>query len=311
MDWLEATVTTNPQGADIVSEALMQWGAKGTQIMDRADMPDPARPAAQWELVDASLIDTFPKEVTVKAWFPQEADLVGLQEHLYHLPALAGFELGGLRLSLDNVQDSDWAEQWKRFYKPLRLGRRIVIRPTWEEYQSKADDLVIDLDPGMAFGTGTHETTALCVEMMEALYKGGPVLDVGTGSGILAIAAACLGAQPVVAIDIDPVAVRTARENVVQNGLTAQVDVRQGDLLQGVEGQFALGVANILADVIILLQASMWQVLQPGGLFICSGIIKDRAQDVRYALLNGGWQLVEERVRGEWVAIAWRRPVTG
>ncbi len=311
MDWLEASVTTNPEGADIVSEALMQWGAKGTQIMDRADMPDPARPSAQWELVDASLIDTFPEEVTVKAWFPQEADLAGLQEHLYHLPAMAGFELGGLRLRLSNVQDSDWAEHWKRFYKPLRLGRRIVIRPTWEEYQPKPDDLVIDLDPGMAFGTGTHETTALCVEMIEALYKGGPVLDVGTGSGILAIAAARLGAQPVVAIDIDPVAVRTARENVAQNGLTGQIEVRQGDLLQGVEGRYALGVANILADVIILLQASMYAALKPGALFICSGIIKDRAQDVRSALLEGGWQPLEERIQGEWVAMAWRRPVAG
>ena len=308
MDWLEASVTTNTPGADIVSEALMRYGAKGTQIIDRADVPDPAKPTGHWELVDPKLMEDMPEHVVVKAWFPEGTRLAALQEELATLPALSGLEMGELKLSFSQVKEEDWAEYWKNFYKPFRLGTRLVVRPTWESYTAQPGDLVIDLDPGMAFGTGTHETTALCAVLIEAYCRQGQVLDIGTGSGILAIAAAKLGAQRVLALDIDPVAVKVARENVAQNGLTDRVRVEQGDPLSGVAGQYDMAVANILADVIISLAGPVKQHVKPEGVFICSGIIRERAEDVRAALEGAGHTIVDERYEGAWAAFA-SRPV--
>lgn len=307
MDWIEISITTNTEGADIVSEALMRAGAKGTQIIDRGDVPDPSKPSGYWELIDPVLIEQMPEEVIVKAWFQDAAQIAPIAESLAQLPALAGFDLGGLMLSSNEVLEKDWAEYWKRFYKPFRIGSHLVVRPTWEEYQAQEQDVVIDLDPGLAFGTGTHETTALCAELIEQYYTGGTVLDVGTGSGILAIAAARLGADDVLAIDIDPLAVRTARENVEKNRLNDKITVRQGDLLEGAMGPYNFAVANILADVIIMLSDPLRRALKPGGIFVCSGIIRDREEDVRQALLQNDYRIIDTRHRGEWVAFAARR----
>lgn len=308
MEWIEASVHSNTEGAEIVSEALMRFGAKGTQIIDRADAEDSRRPGAQWDLIDQDVIDAMPEEVIVKAWFSGDAGLQGLRDSLLQLPALSGMALGSLKLALKGVQDQDWAEEWKRYYKPLRLGERLVIRPSWEPYQPLAEDIVIDLDPGMAFGTGTHESTALCMGLLEKHAVSGRALDVGTGSGILALAMAKLGASEVLAIDIDPLAVKAATENVAMNGLQQAVTVRQGDLLSAVEGRYALGCANILADVIMALAPGMLAVLEPGAPFICSGIIKDRADEVEARLLGVGYALLDRLHRGEWAAFAFRTP---
>ena len=307
MDWIEISITTNTQGADIVSEALMRAGAKGTQIIDRADVPDPSKPSGYWELIDPELIEQMPEEVVVKAWFMDPEQIAPLAEAVAQLPSLAGFDLGGLSISSNEVVEKDWAEYWKRFYKPFRIGTSLVVQPTWEEYAAQPGDVVIHLDPGLAFGTGTHETTALCAELIETYYAGGTVLDVGTGSGILAIAAAKLGAEDVLAIDIDPLAVRTAQENVDKNGLGERVTVRLGDLLEGAIGPYEFAVANILADVIIMLSDPLRQALKAGGIFVCSGIIRDREEDVRRALLQNNYEIIDTRHRGEWVAFAARR----
>ena len=307
MDWIEISITTNTQGADIVSEALMRAGAKGTQIIDRADVPDPSKPSGYWELIDPELIEQMPEEVVVKAWFMDPEQIAPLAEAVAQLPSLAGFDLGGLSISSNEVVEKDWAEYWKRFYKPFRIGTSLVVQPTWEEYAAQPGDVVIHLDPGLAFGTGTHETTALCAELIEKHYAGGTVLDVGTGSGILAIAAAKLGAEDVLAIDIDPLAVRTAQENVDKNGLGERVTVRLGDLLEGAIGPYEFAVANILADVIIMLSDPLRQALKAGGIFVCSGIIRDREEDVRRALLQNNYEIIDTRHRGEWVAFAARR----
>ena len=307
MDWIEISITTNTQGADIVSEALMRAGAKGTQIIDRADVPDPSKPSGYWELIDPELIEQMPEEVVVKAWFMDPEQIAPLAEAVAQLPSLAGFDLGGLSISSNEVVEKDWAEYWKRFYKPFRIGTSLVVQPTWEEYAAQPGDVVIHLDPGLAFGTGTHETTALCAELIEKHYAGGTVLDVGTGSGILAIAAAKLGAEDVLAIDIDPLAVRTAQENVDKNGLGERVKVRLGDLLEGAIGPYEFAVANILADVIIMLSDPLRQALKAGGIFVCSGIIRDREEDVRRALLQNNYEIIDTRHRGEWVAFAARR----
>lgn len=305
MDWIEITISTNTEGADIVSEALLRQGAVGTQIIDRADVPDPSKPNGFWELIDPKMIDEMPEDVQVKAWFESVEALRGLENCLKALPELTGMDLGTLAVSQQGVQEQDWSECWKQYYKPFRAGQHLVIKPSWENWNAAPGDLIIELDPGMAFGTGTHETTAMCVEMIEKHYHGGKVLDVGTGSGILAIAAARLGADSVLGVDIDPMAVRVAQENVEKNGLSREIDIRQGDLVAGLDNvQCEFAVANILADVIVLLAAPLKAHLTANATFVCSGILKEREQDVVDVLTRNGYQLFDRMQKGDWVALA-------
>lgn len=306
MEWMALTVHTTSQGADLVSQQLMALGAEGTQIRDRADIPDPSKPNGYWELIDQSLIDAMPQDVLVEAWFPLDeklpervSALKGCLKEMETLP-----DMGSLALSSSQVKDEDWSQVWKKFYKPFRAGRSLVVKPSWESYEAKPGDKIIQLDPGMAFGTGTHETTGMCLDLLDDyLIPGTRVIDLGTGSGILAIGAALLGAQDVLAIDIDPTAVKVAKENVAINGLTQQIEVMEGDLLEHVNQICGLCVANIIADVICLVAQPLKAHIAPGGLFICSGIIKEREADVAASLSAAGYTLLETRRRGEWVAM--------
>ena len=313
MDWIELTVHTTTQGAEVVSEALMLSGATGTMVEDRADIPDPDKPNGYWEIIDPKLIDSLPEDVQVHAWFEPDATfqerLQALRSQLDMNRRLAPeVDLGTLAIDTVNVKDEDWSEVWKQFYKPFRAGKSLVVKPTWEPYAPKPGDRVIEIDPGMAFGSGTHETTGMCLELLEEAVHGGErVIDVGTGSGILAIGAALLGAKDVLAIDIDPTAVKVARENVAHNHLEQTVTTLEGNLLEKVDAQCEVCVANIIADVICMFAAPLNDHIIPGGLFICSGIIKEREQDVTGALLAAGYTILDIRRKGEWVAMLSRR----
>ena len=313
MDWIELTVHTTTQGAEVVSEALMLSGATGTMVEDRADIPDPDKPNGYWEIIDPKLIDSLPEDVQVHAWFEPDATfqerLQALRSQLDMNRRLAPeVDLGTLAIDTVNVKDEDWSEVWKQFYKPFRAGKSLVVKPTWEPYAPKPGDRVIEIDPGMAFGSGTHETTGMCLELLEEAVHGGErVIDVGTGSGILAIGAALLGAKDVLAIDIDPTAVKVARENVAHNHLEQTVTTVEGNLLEKVDAQCEVCVANIIADVICMFTAPLNDHIIPGGLFICSGIIKEREQDVTGALLAAGYTILDIRRKGEWVAMISRR----
>ncbi|MDD2428899.1 MAG: 50S ribosomal protein L11 methyltransferase [Eubacteriales bacterium] len=304
MDWTEVNVSTTTQGADIVSAALINLGAKGTQIVDRADVPDPTQPHGYWELIDQELIDSMPEDVHVKAWFQSYKIPLSLMETLRQLPLLSGMDLGTLDVSSDTAKEKDWTEYWKRFYKPFRIGKRFVVKPGWETYAAAPQDLVIELDPGMAFGTGSHETTALCLELMEKYYLGGRMLDIGTGSGILAIAAARLGAEKITAVDVDPLAVRVAAENVSSNGLDEIIFVRQGDLTKGLNEKYDFAVANILADVILMLLQPLKDHVVNNGVCVFSGILLDKKEGVLEGLQSAGYITLEIRERGDWCAIA-------
>ncbi len=312
MDWIEIKVHTTTAGAELVSEQLMQEGASGTMVEDRADVPDPAHPNGFWEMIDPGLIERMPEDVVVHAWFEPDhryADrMQALRARLEQLKG-CGLEMGALTVETQQVQEEDWAEVWKRFYKPFRAGKTLVVKPTWEPYEAQAGDRIIEIDPGMAFGSGTHETTSMCLELLEDyMTPDARVIDVGTGSGILAIGAALLGAREVLAIDIDPVAVKVAAENVEHNGLTDKIACAQGNLLDKHSEQCDLCVANIIADVICGFAQPLKAHIVPGGKFICSGIIKERAEDVREALAQAGYELLEERRKGEWAAMIARRP---
>jgi len=213
------------------------------------------------------------------------------------------------------VREEDWANAWKKFYKPLRVGHHVVLKPSWEEFIPLPDDIIIELDPGMAFGTGLHPTTRLCIAGLEDVVQpGDAVLDVGTGSGVLAIVAAKLGATAILGTDIDPIAVQVARENAVINGLTPGgiIDLRQESIPAGMAGHFQVIVANILAEVLAGLfdgkygNVPLAEPLAKGGAMILSGIIADKVDIVIEAATRHGLHLVDRKQETDWVALVMR-----
>jgi ribosomal protein L11 methyltransferase len=215
------------------------------------------------------------------------------------------------------VREEDWAHAWKQFYKPLRIGQRVVLKPTWEEFPAQPDDVIIELDPGMAFGTGLHPSTRLCIAALEAFVRPGDrVLDLGTGSGVLALVAAKLGAASILATDIDTLAVRVATENAGVNGLAVgdQLRIEHGSVPAGMAGHFQVIVANILAEVLVGLFDGVYgnpplvEPLAPGGYLILSGILDERGPLVIEAAARHGLHLVEQRQEGDWIALTVQRP---
>jgi ribosomal protein L11 methyltransferase len=275
-------------------------------VIEDPELVNSYRRSGTWDYCDIPE-DLNPEIVTIKAYLPVDELLDDkLRRFEGQVNDLASHDLDKGRgcIACREVQDEDWAMSWKAYYHPIKVGEQIVIKPSWEEYVALPEDVVIELDPGMAFGTGTHHTTVLCIRCLEDIIKPGCVVfDIGTGTGVLAIAAAKLGAGRVLAVDLDPVAVKVSEENSTNNLVASVVSVRQGDLLTGVEGQADVIVANIVADVIIRMLPGIPDRLKPGGYFCASGIIADRMADVTAAMLEQGL-LVEKVVEeGGWAAM--------
>ena len=312
MDWMKVTVLTTTIASDIVSEALISAGSAGTVIEDKNDVQLNQRPEGQWDIIDEEIARRIGDDVKVTGFYPLDERasdaLQTVREKIAQLPSLCpGVDLGKLTVEAATVDDEDWAESWKKSYKPFRLGKSIVIRPGWEDYEARPGDKVITIDPGMAFGTGTHETTGMCVALVEEYVKPGmSVMDIGTGTGILAITAAHMGAAPILASDIDPMAVRVARENVKINGFESVIRCVCGDLMEKAQGKADVIIANIIADVIIHICAPAKALLNEGGTFICSGIAREREDDTLDALKKAGYTRLDIRHEGEWTAIACR-----
>ena len=311
MEWIELIVHTTTAGSDQVSEILMDCGASGTMIEDKSDIPDPDKPHGIWEIIDPKLLENMPEDVLVHAWYEENEKLPSLIDAIRgRLSEFSGThpEPGTLQLETRSVDDRSWTDVWKKYFKPFYAGEHLVVKPTWEPFDPKPDDLVIEIDPGMAFGSGTHETTGMCLALLEEMISGGEeIIDVGTGSGILAIGAALLGASHVLAIDIDPDAVRVAAENVAKNHVEQIVSVQEGNLLDRVSAVCDICVANIISDVIIAFAAPLMNHIRPGGLFICSGIVSVRSDEVEKALRDAGYEILRKVTRGEWTAFLSRR----
>lgn len=304
---MEITVTTSQEAKEAAADILYQQGVNGLVIEDsypialEADVED-YTPLPETE---------FPlEEVRLIAYLPLDEQLASKVDSIRQLVAtLADYDLdpGRAEVSLSEVEDEDWATAWKAYYKPIPVGEKLLIKPSWEDIEP-TDRLVIELDPGMAFGTGTHATTTMCLEILERLIKGGErVIDVGCGSGILSIAAALLGASQVQALDYDPVAVKVARENITTSGVGAIVSVAQSDLLQAASGKAHIIVANIIARIIIQLIPQLGAFLAPGGLFIASGIIGERLDAVLASLAAHDFEVVEEMNEDDWYALVCRK----
>lgn len=309
MDWKQITINATTAGTEIVSNLLMEAGAAGTAIEDRAEVEAQRRRPGEWDYIDESILAGMGEEARVTAWYPVDNrlsdTLAFIRQRLAYIGAMElGFDAGSLSIKTDDVRDEDWQNNWKQYYKPFEVGERLLVKPVWEAVDAKGR-AVLEMEPGMAFGTGTHETTFLCLELLEKYVRPGTLVwDVGCGTGILAVAAVLLGAERAVAVDRDPVAVSAARNNAALNRMEGKVDVREGDLMKGLEGKPDLIVSNIIAEVIIPMAREASRRLGPGGLFICSGIILSREDAVHQALVDAGFEILETKRMGEWVAIA-------
>lgn len=312
-NWMEIKVLTTTQAADLISEILLEAGSEGTMIEDKNDVAANQRPEGQWDIIDEAIAERIGDDVKVTGYFPIDEHLndviAQIQSELRRLRALElDFDLGKLEVITQGFENEDWAESWKKAFKPIRLGEHIVIRPGWAAFDPLPGDKVIEIDPGLAFGTGTHETTGMCTALVEKYVRPGQrVIDIGTGSGILAIAAAHMGADEVLATDLDPVAVRVAAENAEINGFGDRISCRCGDLLDVVDESGDVVIANIIADVIIMLARPVRERIADGGLFICSGIAVDRRDDVIRALNEADYEILDAPVKGEWAAFAARK----
>jgi ribosomal protein L11 methyltransferase len=302
MEWIEVKITLKEAGVEAVAGLLQLWGAGGVAIEDPAE----ARSCIEQGLWDAhGFSEDYLQsdDVIVKAFFPGDQALT--PEQLTELKRAAGT---ACRVETAVVDDEDWAENWKAFYHVTPVGRRLVVVPSWELYHPRGDELVVTIDPGMAFGTGTHITTRSCLELLERAIRGGEnVLDVGTGSGILAIAAAKLGASRVLALDNDPVAVRVARDNIRLNDLEARVTVREQDLADYDGPGFEVVTGNLTGNVILALRDRLRSCLNPGGILIAAGINRGLWPDLRAALEDMKIEVVTTMAEEDWVGVMARR----
>lgn len=309
MEWAEVGFRTTHEAVDAVSSLFEEAGASGTVIEDPALINDYIH-SGLWDYTDIpEQKDT--SVVTVKAYFAAdesiEEKLASIRAGLDEIAA-RGVDTKPAEFSVTRVQDEDWANSWKAYFHTDKVGERVVIQPSWEEYEPKEGEVVLRLDPGAAFGTGTHPTTAMCLRALEKLITPGmTVFDVGTGSGVLAIAAAKLGAKEVRAVDYDATAVRVARENIEANGVSDVVSTAESDLFSALPGRAGLVTANLIADLVIRLLPDLGAHLETGGALLASGIIESRAQEVREAAETAGFFVAEDHEEKEWHAMVIRR----
>ncbi|MBB4825770.1 ribosomal protein L11 methyltransferase [Sporosarcina luteola] len=311
MKWSEISIHTTHEATEAVANILHEAGASGVVIED-SNEPDRVHENRFGEIYDLNRED-FPAEgVIVKAYLPVNSFLIEtvgeIKESIEGLRQF-GIDTGNNTIQTNEVDEEDWATAWKKYYYPVKISNRFTIVPTWEEYEPvETDELIIELDPGMAFGTGTHPTTVLCLQALEKyVAEGSKVVDVGTGSGVLAIGAAMLGASHVHALDLDEVAVQAAKENIELNHATNVVEVAHGNLLDTVKEPADVIVANILAEVILTFTADAYSLLPNNGLFIVSGIIAQKRDLVRDDLVEKGFEIVETVLMEDWVAIIARK----
>lgn len=303
--WAEVSITAPNELVERLADFLTSIASSGVSIENRD--------------VDTFSIDSIEETPckTVKAYFPDDAQLPALLEEIKgHLRSEADSGTSDIEPQVTFIDEEDWANNWKAYFKPARIGRRLVIKPTWEPYPVEEDDIVLEIDPGMAFGTGTHPTTRLCLEALERMYdRRAPyealsttparVLDVGTGSGILAVAAAKLGARQVTAVDIDPLAVEVAQETSILNHTEDTVKVSTTPLA-AINGRFQVILANILAEDLVRLAPDLVSHLEAGGFLILSGILAEREEFVKEGFAPFPLMPMETILGGEWVCIVYQ-----
>lgn len=332
MKWNELTITTTEEAQEMISNFLHELGAGGVSI-EESGTTNRKRDNPYGEWYEIAFNDIPEGIAVIKGYFSDDMNADEMIAALKpRIEQLREFDIdpGQVEYSAALVDDDDWATAWKQYFKPIRVSDTLTIKPTWEEYEASPEEKIIELDPGMAFGTGTHPTTSLCLQTLESVVTGGEeMIDVGTGSGILAIGACLLGVKSVLALDLDPVAVSSAIENVALNGLSEQVEVRLSDLLGVINEETSandegagtsalkvtvpvdLVVANILAEVILMFVDDVYAALKPNGIYIASGVYKNKETHVEEGLIQSGFEIIEKLRDEEWIAFVARKPKVG
>ncbi|HAE92725.1 50S ribosomal protein L11 methyltransferase [Tissierella praeacuta] len=305
MNWTEVQIKTTAELEDLVSNVLYDAGATGLAIEDPRDILELSKSKERWDFVDPSLINSDFDGVLIKAYFSEADDLENkieeIKNRIKNDPIL---NTGNNEIKINIVDDNDWAEAWKKYYKPIKIGERILIKPSWEKYVLEENDILIELDPGMAFGTGTHETTMMCTEALEKYVKSGDIVyDIGCGSGILSIVAAKLGAEKVVGVDLDELCVKVSNENIKLNNVNKIVEIKEGNLLDVVDGKANIIVSNIIAEIIAGMTKDLRAYLKGDGIFITSGIIVEKIELVEKALLENGFKILDIKRLNGWACI--------
>ena len=309
MKWCEVSIQTSHEATEIIAEIFRDLGAGGVVIED-PELVNDYITSGKWDYTDIP-IATETEVVTEKAYLVVNGELEGrLQTFKQEIKALGerGVNIAPAIITTAELQDEDWSDTWKQYFHTEKPGDRVVIKPTWEEYEAKEDEVVIELDPGAAFGTGTHATTSMCIKELETLVKPDDVVfDIGTGSGILSIISAKLGARDIQAVDYDDSVLKIVEENLEQNHVENIVSVAQSDLMQNVHGKANLVIANIIADIIIRLFPQLDEHLEPNGTLLTSGIIEDRIDDVINAGQENGFAVVKRKENKGWACITFKR----
>lgn len=310
MDWTQVKVYTTSPAIEIVSGYLISHGLKGLMIEDSNDFCDFLEDTTiHWDYIDEDLMKMKDCQTAIVFYIPDNMQgmemLKAIKNGINSLrEQTPDIDFGSLEFKSDSIKEEDWETAWKKYYHPVKIGKHIVVCPCWEDCELDENDIVVKLDPGMAFGTGTHETTRLCMQFLEQYISSDTtMLDVGTGSGILAITALLLGTKSALGVDIDELSVKIAKENAALNGVEDKIDLVWGDLTEKVSGTFDVICANIVADVIIRLCDTVTQFMHKDTVLIVSGIIEDRCNDVFTALDNAGLKIVDKNQENDWVSV--------
>ncbi|NLG88842.1 MAG: 50S ribosomal protein L11 methyltransferase [Clostridiaceae bacterium] len=304
MNWLEVTVTIEPKWQDIISEIFIELGIQGIEIVDPEDFRKVLKESRYTDYAADDFLRNLGDNMIIRAYFSaDDKDCLSLREKLNE--AFERYSVSPLPvIEIRERDDSEWKDNWKKYYKTFQISERVIVKPSWEDYNPPADKVVIELDPGMAFGTGTHETTRLCAAMLDAIVKGGEkVLDLGCGTGILGIIAAKLGARSVTCADIDEIACRTAIENIRNNGVEQKVAVVHGTLNDIKRVQYDIIAINIITDVILSLLPLLHPYCTDNTNIVLSGITRERKNEITEAVIKSGYRIIQELFDGEWMAV--------
>lgn len=310
--WIEVSIKTTTEAVEAVTNILFENGAQGAMIDDPKDFHFQKKNEYDWDYVEEEVFKRNSEDenvVIIKTYISEEKNVMEFIENVkIRVSELnsCGIDPGLGEVSTSSVNEEDWANNWKQYYKPTRVGKNIVIKPEWEKYEPEAQDIIIEIDPGMAFGTGTHETTSMCISNLEKYVTNeSTVFDIGCGSGILGITAAKLGAKKVLGIDIDEVAVKVSNENIVKNNVSDAMVAVKGNLADDIDRDIKpdIVVANIIADIIMILAKDVREFLPSNGIFISSGIILEKVDDVVNSLESNGFEIIEVQRKGEWACI--------
>ena len=313
MKFIELTVHTTGEGSELVADVLWDHTNYGVTVCDVNDVIALQRDKRTfWDYIDEELT-AQPSDVLVKCYLPvdiADAEIASIRAELDALRERgAGYiDFGTFETGRREIEGDDWIDVWKKHFRPLHIGSRVVVCPEWIDYAAQPGEVVVSLDSNMAFGTGEHETTSMCLEFLQKyLHPGDTVVDVGCGSGILGIAAVKLGARFAYLTDIDYVAVRSAEHNAALNGVEGSVKVALSDLLEGADIRGEVMTANITADILCRLAGSIPKNLKEGGTLILSGIIEPKLEQVIEAYRAQGLSLLEQKKKGEWIALAFTK----